>query len=121
MPDLDCVVAPSPGKPNTETCVIRVGDWRIIVNGTFNITLIVDPAPVPPLQLAATDDLGPAGQALPAGDALPISGGTPPYTVTAVSGTVPPGVTINSDGTLTGTPSTPGSYPLTITLQDANG
>jgi len=92
-------------------------DEGITMKGTFQITLTVDAAP---LQLAPTEDLGPAGTAL-ANEELPISGGTPPYEVTNVSGTVPPGVTIGSDGSISGTPTTPGSYPLTIAIQDANG
>lgn len=91
------------------------------MKGTFTITLVVDPAPIPPLALAATDDLGPATVALSTGDALPISGGTPPYTITNVSGTVPPGVTINSDGTITGTPSSAGTFPLSIDISDSQG
>ena len=90
------------------------------MQGTFSITLTVDNA-IPPLALAATEDLGPANQALPAGAALPISGGTPPYKVSAVNGTVPPGVTINPDGTLSGEPTSPGSYPLSMTIADVNG
>lgn len=90
------------------------------MKGSFSITLTVD-APTPPLALAATFDLGEAGKMLPAGEALPISGGKPPYTVSGVTGTVPQGVTIQSDGTLTGAPSTPGTYPLTIDLQDSEG
>lgn len=91
------------------------------MKGTFQIVITVDPAPIPPLALAATEDIGQATIALPTGEALPISGGTPPYSLTNVQGTVPPGVTINSDGSLTGTPSTPGSYPLTIDIQDSLG
>jgi hypothetical protein len=93
----------------------------IQMNGQFQITLTVDPSAIPPLALAPTQDLGDANTALPANEALPITGGTPPYKVTNVVGTVPPGVTINGDGTQSGTPTTPGSYPLTITLQDSLG
>jgi hypothetical protein len=93
----------------------------IHMKGTFSITLTVDAPPPPPLALASSDDLGPQGTALPAGDTLPISGGTPPYTITGVTGTVPPGVTINSDGTITGTPTSAGTFPLTIALQDSLG
>lgn len=88
------------------------------MKGSFSITLTVDPAP---LAVAPTDDIGPAGQALPAGDTLPISGGTPPYQVTGVTGTVPPGITINSDGTIVGTPTQAGSFPLSISVQDSLG
>jgi len=91
------------------------------MKGTFTITLIVDAPPPPPLALAATDDLGPATVALPAGTVLPISGGTPPYVITNVTGTVPPGLTINSDGTITGTPTSAGSFPLSIDISDSLG
>jgi hypothetical protein len=91
---------------------------NIMAKGTFNITLIVDTAPI---QMAANDDLGPVNVPLPVPDALPITGGTPPYTVSNVQGTVPPGVTINSDGTVTGTPTEAGSFPLSISLQDSLG
>jgi large repetitive protein len=93
-------------------------EWRIQVKGTFAVTFTVEPAP---LRLPATIDLGTVGVALAAGDAIPVTGGTPPYTITNVTGTVPPGVTINSDGTLAGTPQAAGSFPLEIALQDVNG
>ena len=103
------------------TCVILAGGLRIIVKGTFNIVITVDPAPIPPLEVGAAQDLGPATVQLADGTVIPIRGGTPPYTITNVQGTVPPGVTINSDGTETGTPTQPGDYPLAIDVQDANG
>ena len=90
------------------------------MKGTFNVTLVVDNV-VPPLEVATPEDLGPANQALPQGAALGISGGTPPYSVSNIQGVVPPGVTINPDGTLVGTPTSPGSYPLTITVADSLG
>ncbi|WP_306591579.1 putative Ig domain-containing protein [Geothrix sp. 21YS21S-4] len=43
----------------------------------------------------------------------PTPGLTTTYAVT--SGTLPPGVTLNADGTLTGTPTTPGVYNFTVT------
>jgi hypothetical protein len=47
-----------------------------------------------------------------------VNGGTAPYTWTA-SGQVPPGLTVNSTGTLTGTPTTAGTYTFTLTVTDA--
>jgi hypothetical protein len=40
--------------------------------------------------------------------------GAPPPTVTQVSGDLPPGLTLNKDGTLEGTPSQAGSYTFTV-------
>jgi hypothetical protein len=44
--------------------------------------------------------------------------GAPPPTVTQVSRDLPPGLTLGSDGTLTGTPTRAGSY--TFSLQATN-
>ncbi len=40
--------------------------------------------------------------------------GAPPSTVTQHSGDLPPGLTLNSDGTLTGTPTQVGTYEFTV-------
>lgn len=49
------------------------------------------------------------------------TGGIAPYTLFIVSGSLPPGITLSSGGTLSGTPTTAGTYPLVIRLSDANG
>ncbi|GIF07588.1 hypothetical protein Asi03nite_51260 [Actinoplanes siamensis] len=60
---------------------------------------------------------------------LPVTaaGGKAPYsftdklTVSASSATLPPGLSIDPDtGVITGSPTTPGTYPVTITVTDAN-
>lgn len=50
-----------------------------------------------------------------------LSGGVPPYTVTLASGTIPPGLTLASDGTLSGTPTTRGTYDFFINVTDSSG
>ncbi len=47
-------------------------------------------------------------------------GGTPPYTFSLASGTLPVGLTLNLNGTLTGTPTTSGVFPITVRIGDAN-
>ncbi|MEP7337579.1 MAG: FG-GAP-like repeat-containing protein [Acidobacteriota bacterium] len=49
------------------------------------------------------------------------SGGMGPYTYMQTSGTLPAGVTLQSDGTLTGTPEKPGTYTFTVKATDKNG
>lgn len=50
------------------------------------------------------------------------SGGTAPYTFAVTTGTLPSGLTLDTNtGQITGTPTTPGSYDFTITATDANG
>jgi uncharacterized protein YjdB len=50
------------------------------------------------------------------------SGGTPPYTWTLGSGTLPPGITIDqAKGILRGTPTTAGAYTFYVLTRDSSG
>ena len=52
---------------------------------------------------------------------LAATGGAPPYSWTVTSGTLPPGLSLGSDGTISGTPTTAGSYgPYVFTVTDSN-
>ncbi len=83
---------------------------------------------------AAADDQPPVFTSAPSNTAQTVQVGAPVAPVLAndpddtvlayvlTSGTLPPGVTaLNSDGTFAGTPSTPGSYVLGITVRDPAG
>ena len=53
--------------------------------------------------------------------ALGVSGGTPPYSWSLSAGGLLTGFSINpSTGAITGTPTTPGTYPFTISVVDSN-
>ena len=47
--------------------------------------------------------------------------GTPPYTFTITSGSLPSGITLSPDGLLSGTPSSYGTFNIIVTATDANG
>jgi len=49
------------------------------------------------------------------------SGGIGATTFSLSGGTLPNGVTLASNGTLSGTPTQPGSFPITVTATDSNG
>lgn len=49
------------------------------------------------------------------------SGGTAPYSFAVTAGAVPAGLTLNSNGTLGGTPTASGSFNFSIRATDANG
>ena len=51
---------------------------------------------------------------------IPVSGGTGPYTCTLTSGTLPAGLTLNNNCTLSGTPTAPGSTPITVSVGDSS-
>ena len=62
---------------------------------------------------------GVEGQAYSA--TLGASGGTPPYTWSANSSSLPPGLTLSSDGTISGTPTVTGTFSFTAEVKDAAG
>ncbi len=53
--------------------------------------------------------------------ALLAQGGNAPYTFTVLNGNLPPGLTLNSTGSISGTPSAAGVFPVTIRLSDSAG
>ncbi|MCX6460785.1 MAG: putative Ig domain-containing protein [Actinobacteria bacterium] len=69
-------------------------------------------------QLAITTDTLPAGDTLvPYSQSLAASGGSP-YSWAMTSGALPAGLTLDSDGTLHGTPTTAGTANFTLTVTD---
>ena len=64
----------------------------------------------------------PAGElGVPYSDQLTFTGGTGPYVWSISSGSLPPGLSLNtSTGLLSGTPTTAGTYSYTVRITDAN-
>jgi uncharacterized protein (TIGR03437 family) len=52
---------------------------------------------------------------------LSATGGFTPYIWSILSGALPPGMSIQREGTISGTPSSPGLYPFTLAVTDARG
>lgn len=66
--------------------------------------------------MTSTLDAGKVG--VPYYQQLSASGGSGPYTWSITEGTLPPGLSLNSDGVLSGTPSSPGTFNFVITATD---
>ena len=108
------------GTPTT------AGNYNFIVrstdaNGCFgerSYTLVINPAcPIITVNPAAL----PVGQiGLSYSVAFSAIGGTGPYAFT-MNGPPPNGLSLNSNGSLTGTPTAARSYPFTVTATDVNG
>jgi glucose/arabinose dehydrogenase/ABC-type amino acid transport substrate-binding protein len=103
-------------EPSSGLVTIRVAD-ATFASAQRRLRLTVVP---PPLVIVTT--------ALPEGiidqpyaAALEAYGGTPPYTWSLASGSLPTGVTIGADGTLAGAPTVGGRFTPTLAVTDSTG
>jgi len=74
-----------------------------------NSPVVVSASPTPPAGVVTN----------PYGFSFSASGGSPPFTWAITSGTLPGGLTLASDGTLAGTPTSVGSFAFTVTATDS--
>jgi hypothetical protein len=85
---------------------------------TRQFTITVAPAPGQALSITtATLPNGSVGISYDA--TISASGGTTPYAFTVASGTLPPGLLLAADGSLTGVPTTAGSFSFTVRVTDS--
>ncbi len=75
-----------------------------------NSPVVVSASPTPPAGVVTNPY---------AGFSFSASGGSPPFTWAITSGTLPGGLTLASDGTLSGTPTSVGSFAFTVTATDS--
>jgi len=87
-------------------------------SNTRSYTLLVNPPSISLSPGALSNGLPPQ----PYSTTLTASGGTAPYAFALVpaSGSLPPGITLEADGDLVGTPTTPGSYTFSVAATDSS-
>jgi hypothetical protein len=105
---------------------IHVGTCATVATDDINAIDFVYPAgtgPVggTPLSVLTTSSLSGATQGTPYSEPLTAIGGTPPYSwaLTSGTGSLPPGLTFATDGTLSGTPGQTGTYSFTVQVTDS--
>lgn len=84
-------------------------------DATSQVTLQI----VPPLSITTTS-LGGGSYGTEYGATIQATGGIAPYTVTLTGGALPGGLTLASDGTISGMPTAVGTFNFTVQVADSN-
>ncbi|MBI5084638.1 MAG: putative Ig domain-containing protein [Acidobacteria bacterium] len=95
---------------------VRVSD-AAAVSATQTFTVVVNPA----ITIVTTSPLPAGSFGVFYFQTLSAAGGVAPYTWNVASGALPPGVTLATNGTLSGTPGAGGSYTFTARATDSVG
>jgi hypothetical protein len=105
------------GSPFTFTVTATDSSSPTQLTGTQNYSVTILPAASLTITPAS---LGTGTVGTNYSKTITASGGLAPYSYAVATGTLPPGVTLNSTtGALSGTPTTAGTYPFTVTATDS--
>ena len=102
------------GSFNLTVQMIDAGD----LTSTKSLSLTIDPSPI---TITTSSQLPGAVKSLAYIQTLNATGGLAPSSWSLFSGLLPVGLSLNSNGTITGTPTTPGVATFTALLTDSNG
>lgn len=106
----------APAATGTYTFALQVSDSGTPTQtATKNFTLVI----VDPLTIVTTA-LDDAIQNKPYSRTLAARGGTPPYNWSIAAGALPAGLTLSSDGVITGTPTAPTTATISVLVTDAS-
>ena len=112
----NCVVSGTPTIAGTANLTVKATDSSsptLTASGNVSVTI----SPAAPTLTPGNPPSGVAGQ--PYMGTIPVSGGTGPYTCTLKSGSLPAGLTLASNCTLSGTPIGGGSASPVIGVSDS--
>ena len=111
-----CTVSGTPTIAGSSSVTVTVTDASNPVKSVSQPeTITINPSGT----LSLTASLPIATVGVPYTYTLQATGGTPPYTYTVTAGSLPPGITMPSDGVISGTPTQPGASSFTATVTDS--
>jgi large repetitive protein len=103
----------TPSAPGDSNFVVQVRDANGITGSkAFAVSVVAQ-------LVITTESLPPASFGVSYSATIAATGGTLPYTWSAAGGALPPGLTLNPSGTVTGTPTAAGSFSFTARVADA--
>jgi hypothetical protein len=111
-----CTVSGTPTTPGPSIVTITVTDSsKPKKSGSSLQTIVIAPSS----SLSLTANLPPATIGTAYSYTLLPTGGTPTYSFAISEGSLPPGLTLLSNGVISGTPTTPGATSFTVTVTDS--
>jgi uncharacterized protein (TIGR03437 family) len=112
-------VSGKPGTAGTSSVTVRVADSGLLnAQATQAYSIVI--APLTPVTVSAAT-LATATAGTPYSSSMIANGGAPAYTWSVVTGAVPPGLVLNSAGSLQGVPSAPGTFTFNAQAADTAG
>jgi hypothetical protein len=114
------VLAGTPSLAGTSTFTVRAADSTDGSNSAQQtFTLTIAPASIPSVVIVTTS-LPDAVRGAAYSKTLAVSGGKAPFTWARISGTLPPGLTLNATtGTIAGVPTQAGTWNFTVRVTDS--
>ena len=109
------VISGAPAASGVASFTIKVSD-----SGTQNASQAFTITVSLPPPFIITSSLAAANKATPFSGQFVAAGGNPPYTYSVTSGALPAGLTLNSSGLLSGTPTAQGTNSFTVTAVDSS-
>jgi hypothetical protein len=116
---LDANTGSISGVPATyglSTFIVQVQDANL-ATGTENLSITINPEPLA-IQTVSLPD---AQMNQNYSQTLQANGGMPPYSWSIVSGALPPGLSLHSNGTISGTSTQQWKYTFTVEVSDTGG
>jgi hypothetical protein len=110
------VLSGTPSQTGTFPITVKATDANGCF-GTVSYTLIIN---CPSITLNPASPLPDGTTGIPYTSNINVTGGTAPYTFTVTTGSVPTGLTLNSNGTWSGAPTTAQTYNFTVKATDGN-
>jgi hypothetical protein len=108
----------TPTTAGTFTFTLTVKDSSApVLTAQESVTLVVADSPLT-INLSPPPPAGTASQPYPA-FAFSAAGGSQPFSWSVTAGSLPPGLTLDTGGSLIGTPDMPGSYTFTVTAAES--
>jgi hypothetical protein len=119
-----CVTVDGRAKADlTASADVFVKSWSFtLASGTFDERQLFHACGLnglPPL--AISDNLPGGTVGTPYTGTVSATGGSAPYTFTLASGSLPDGLSLSSAGAVSGTPTSAGSFPITVKVTDSAG